>query len=117
MVAKYAMDKLEHYREILHKLLEDSAKLSDIDDTVETQIIADTIGDHYQLVQVGWQNDWRVYGCILHLDIKDVKIWLQHNGTEDDIPAKLVKMGVSKTDIVVGFHSSFKRQFTEYAVS
>jgi len=56
------MDKLEHYREILHKLLEDFAKLGDIDDTVETQIIADTVRDHYQLVQVGWQNDWRIYG-------------------------------------------------------
>lgn len=25
-------------------------------------------------------------------------------------------MGVAKTEIVVGFHSAFKRQFTEYAV-
>jgi len=116
MAAEYAMDKLEHYREILHKLLEDFAKLGDADNTVETQIIADTVRDHYQLLQVGWQNDWRIYGCILHLDIKDGKIWLQHNGTEDDIPAQLVQMGVPKTDIVVGFHSPFKRQFTEYAV-
>lgn len=110
------MDKLEHYRKILQQLLQDFAQCGNGDETVETQIVADTIRDHYQLVQVGWQEDWRVYGCILHLDIKDGKIWLQHNGTEDDIPAELVKMGVPKTDIVVGFHSPFKRQFTEYAV-
>jgi hypothetical protein len=110
------MDKLEHYRTTLQQLLQDFAQLGNGDETVETQIVADTIRDHYQLVQVGWQEDWRVYGCILHLDIKDGKIWLQHNGTEDDIPAELVKMGVPKTDIVVGFHSPFKRQFTEYAV-
>ncbi|MGG6238873.1 XisI protein [Nodosilinea sp. AN01ver1] len=111
------MDKLESYRKILQKLLYDYAQLGDADAAVETQIIADTVRDHYQLVQVGWQNDWRIYGCILHLDIKDGKVWLQHNGTEDDIPAELAKMGVPKTDIVVGFHSPFKRQFTEYAVS
>ena len=110
------MDKLEHYRTTLQQLLQDFAQLGNVDETVETQIIADTLRDHYQLVQVGWQEDWRIYGCILHLDIKDGKIWLQHNGTEDDIPAELVKMGIPKTDIVVGFHSPFKRQFTEYAV-
>ena len=110
------MDKLENYRTILQKLLQGYAQLSHTDEAVESQVIADTVRDHYQLVQVGWQDDWRIYGCILHLDIKDGKIWLQHNGTEDDIPAELVRMGVPKTDIVVGFHSPFKRQFTEYAV-
>lgn len=111
------MDKLENYREILQKLLHDYAQLGSADEAVETQVIADAVRDHYQLVQVGWQNDWRIYGCILHLDIKDGKIWLQHNGTEDDIPAELVKMGIPKADIVVGFHSPSKRQFTEYAVN
>lgn len=57
------------------------------------------------------------YGCILHLDIRNGKIWLQHNGTENDIAAELVEMGAAKSDIVIGFHSPFKRQFTEYAVS
>ncbi|MEB3249760.1 MAG: element excision factor XisI family protein, partial [Merismopediaceae bacterium] len=28
-----------------------------------------------------------------------------------------VKAGVPKQDIVVGFHSAFMRQFTEYAVN
>jgi hypothetical protein len=90
--------------------------LSDEDPTVDTELIFDTVRHSYQLVHVGWHDDLRIYGCILHLDIKDGKIWLQHNGTENDIPAELVEMGVAKTDIVVGFHSPFKRQFTEYAV-
>ena len=37
--------------------------------------------------------------------------------TDVDFAEELVEMGVSKTDIVLGFHSPFKRQFTEYAVS
>lgn len=111
------MSKLANYQVIIQNLLQDYAQFGNMDDAVEIQVIADTVRDHYQLVQVGWQNDWRIYGCILHLDIKNGKIWLQHNGTEDDIPAELVKMGIPKIDIVVGFHSPFKRQFTEYAVS
>jgi hypothetical protein len=111
------MANLAQYREIVQQLLQDYAALSRDDQEVETEIICDTTRDHYQLVHVGWQNDRRVYGGILHLDIKDGKIWLQHNGTENDIAAELVEMGVPKTDIVIGFHSPFKRQFTEYAIS
>lgn len=111
------MDKLETYRNILQTLLQRYAEFGDGDEDVDRQVVADTTRDHYQLVHVGWNDDWRIYGCILHLDIKEEKIWLQHNGTEDDIPAELVNMGIPKTDIVVGFHSPFKRQFTEYAVT
>lgn len=51
------------------------------------------------------------------LDIKNEKIWLQWNGTEDDIAEILVENGVPKEDIVLGFQSPFMRQFTDYAVS
>ncbi len=98
-------------------LLEQYAAFGRGDREIETELICDTTRDHYQIVHVGWQGDRRVYGCILHLDIKDGKIWLQHNGTENDIAQELVEMGVSKSDIVIGFHSPFKRQFTEYAIN
>ncbi len=110
------MADLIQYSEIVQQLLQEYAALSGDDPTVDTELIFDTVRHSYQLVHVGWHDDRRIYGCILHLDIKDGKIWLQHNGTENDIPAELVEMGVAKTDIVVGFHSPFKRQFTEYAV-
>jgi hypothetical protein len=111
------MAQLDLYREMIQKLLQDYAALSLGDRDVETELIFDVTRDHYQLVHVGWQNERRIYGCILHLDIKDGKIWLQHNGTESDIAQELVELGIAKTDIVIGFHSPFKRQFTEYAVS
>jgi hypothetical protein len=111
------MANLTQYRETVQKLLQSYAAFSRDDREIDTELILDSTRDHYQLVHVGWQNERRVYGCVLHLDIKDGKIWLQHNGTENDIAAELVEMGIPKTDIVVGFHSPFKRQFTEYAVS
>ncbi|MEQ8463469.1 element excision factor XisI family protein [Coleofasciculus sp. E2-BRE-01] len=111
------MATLDQYREIVQKLLQDYAAFSRNDQEVETELIFDTTRDHYQLVHIGWQGERRIYGCILHLDIKDGKIWLQHNGTENDIAAELVEMGIPKSDIVIGFHSPFKRQFTEYAVN
>ncbi len=111
------MADLINYSGIVQKLLEDYAALSGDDPTVEIELIFDTVRDSYQLVHVGWHDQRRIHGCILHLDIRAGKIWLQHNGTENDIAAELVEMGAIKSDIVIGFHSPFKRQFTEYAVS
>lgn len=52
----------------------------------------------------------------MHFDIQDGKIWIQYNGTKDSVAERLVKMSVPPSDIVLGFHSSFKRQFTRYTV-
>ncbi|MBW4488924.1 MAG: XisI protein [Trichocoleus desertorum ATA4-8-CV12] len=113
------MEKLEQYRNYIQKaLLEHAQKGSSTnrEDGVETQIIFDTEHDHYQLMYVGWHNKRRVYGAVLHLDIKDGKIWVQWNGTEEDIASSLVELGVPKQDIVLGFQAPYKRQFTEFAI-
>ena len=83
---------------------------------IEVQTIFDPEHDHYQLVHVGWHNNRRVYGCVLPIDIKNGKIWIQHDGTEIGIADKLVELGVPKKDIVLAFHSPYKRQYTGFAV-
>jgi hypothetical protein len=65
------MDKLTKYQQIIQQLLQEYAAYSSQDQDVETQLISDTQNHHYQLVHVGWKNQRRVYGCILHLDIKE----------------------------------------------
>lgn len=111
------MDKLTQYRQIMQQLLREYAEIGSPDPDVETQIVFDTERDHYQLMNVGWKNQRRVYGCFLHIDIKDGKVWLQHNGTEYEVAEQLANLGIPKQDIVIGFHSAFKRQFTDYAIS
>ncbi|MGF1673396.1 MAG: XisI protein [Rivularia sp. (in: cyanobacteria)] len=110
------MDKLEQYREFVKTILTEHAQISTTTDTVKAELIFDQENDHYQLAYVGWQGDKRVFGPVMHFDIQDGKIWIQYNGTEDSVAEKLVEMGVPTSDIVIGFHSSFKRQFNRYAV-
>ncbi|MEO0824067.1 MAG: XisI protein [Cyanobacteria bacterium J06635_15] len=110
------MAKINHYRQLIQTLLEDYSKVNFNNPDLETELIFDTQRDRYQVVHVGWSNKRRVYGCVLHLEIKDNKIWIQHDGTEGGIALELVKHGVPKHDIVLAFHSPFKRQFTEFAV-
>lgn len=78
------MDKLSLYRQYIQQLLTQRAKLRSPSDPVEIETIFDTMSDRYQLVNVGWKDgSTRIYGCVLHVDIKDGKIWVQHDGTKD----------------------------------
>jgi hypothetical protein len=110
------MATLNEYQQKIQDLLTELANYGSSDREVESQLIFDLQRDHYQLVHVGWRNKRRIYGCVVHLDIKDGKIWIQHNGTEFDIAVMLSEMGIPKQNIVNGFHSSYMRQFTDFAV-
>ena len=111
------MDKLDLYRQLTQQSLEKRAKLRSKNDPVESQTIFDPQSDRYLLINVGWKNsNTRIYGCVLHVDIRDGKIWVQHDGTEDAIADQLVTLGVPKQDIVLAYHAPYVRQYTEYAI-
>lgn len=113
------MAKLEQYQKAVQTALLEYAQMrsgSSSNQDLELQTLFDIQHDHYQLVYVGWHKNKRVYSPIFHLDIKNEKIWLQLNTTEDDISKDLMALGVPKEDIVLGFHSPYMRQFTDFAV-
>lgn len=111
------MERIEHYRQCIRKLLTEHATLEESNSDIECQLIFDTEHDHYQLLDVGWEGLKRVYNCFLHFDIKDGKIWIQRNMTDVDIAQELVEMGVPKEDIVLGLHPPYKRPYTGYGVA
>ena len=109
------MDKLEQYRNYIQQIIKRHGKNPPSHGNIELQTLFDKEHDHYQLVCAGWHNKLREYGCIMHLDIKeDGKIWIQHDGTEVGVATELVELGVPKEDIVLAYHSPFRRQFTGY---
>ncbi len=109
------MDTITKYQEFVQKVITDYGTSGSYRGDIERELIFDTIRNHYQLVNVGWQDQRRIYGCVLHIDIKDHKIWIQYNGTEVDFAEELVNLGVPKQDIVIGFHTPFVRKYSEYA--
>lgn len=110
------MDKLNEYRDKVKELLNKYTQYKPSYGDVEVEQIFDTERDHYQIISVGWNNQKRVYGPIMHLDIKNAKIWIQQNTTEVDLALELMEMGVPKHDIVIGFHTPKMRQLTDFAV-
>ncbi|MEZ4662858.1 MAG: XisI protein [Caldilineaceae bacterium] len=111
------MAAVEEYRKRVQKLLEEYRGPSSPTNDVEAQLIADTQNDHYQLVNVGWENGHRVYGCVIHIDIKGDKVWVQQNLTDQKIAEDLVALGIPKEQIVLGFQPPYMRKYTEFALN
>ena len=109
--------KKQTYRTIIQQLLAEYGTYKPAYGDIEIQTIFDQDHDHYQVVAVGWNNKERIYGCSLHLDIKNEKIWIQVNNTELDIGQELVNRGIPKDDIVIGFQPPYLRQVSGYAMA
>jgi hypothetical protein len=109
------MEKLDTYRTYVKQLIQQFGAELPSTGEVETQYIFDSEHDHYQLFQVGWEKYEWIHGCVLHIDIKNGKIWIQHNGIEIGIANELVALGVPKEDIVLGFQAPYKRKYTGFA--
>ncbi len=110
------MEKVEQYRQYVQNTLKQYVEKAPSDEYVEVDLCFDTERDHYQIINVGWIKKQRIYGCVLHVDLKQNKIWIQHDGTEDGIANAFLELGVPKSDIVLAFHLPSKRKFTGFAV-
>ena len=111
------MDKVAKYRQAIQKLLSQYVQPETSNDKVEVQLLFDDKRDHYQWMDVGWKGTKRIYYCIMHLDIRDGKIWLQQNLTDQDPAEDLIEMGVAREDIVLGLQPPYKRPYTDYGVA
>lgn len=111
------MDSLTQYRHAIQQVLQDYADFLLSDDSVQIELVFDRERDRYLLVETGWQNDYRIYGTLLHIDLVDRKVWIQHDGTEDGIANELVAAGIPKEHIVLGFRPPEQRKYTEFAIS
>lgn len=106
---------VEKYRKIIQDIIKKYAEYGDQNSKIETQVIFDIKLDHYLMFHIGWQGERRVYGSVIHIDIKDHKIWIQRDGIEGGIAQALIDAGVPQSDIVLGYRSPYMRQFTNLA--
>ncbi|AFZ50994.1 XisI protein [Dactylococcopsis salina] len=111
------MDKLTQYRKLIKKLLSRYASYKKDQEGWELQLIFDEERDHYLWFDVGWNGTKRIYHCVIHLDIKDGKVWLQQNSTDLNPAEDLIELGVAREDIILGLQPPYKRPFTNYGVA
>ena len=111
------MARVENYPQYVEEIINRYGQYKPAYGDVQVHKVLDRENHHYQLLNVGWNKNERIRGCVLHIDIKDGKIWIQHDGTETGVANELVAMGVPKQDIVLAFHAPYKRQYTDFAVN
>ncbi|MEC4985710.1 MAG: XisI protein, partial [Oscillatoria sp. PMC 1076.18] len=98
-------------------VLQDYQEFLGNDPDSDINLIIDQSKNHYLLVETGWQNNRRIYGNLIHIDIINNKIWIQQDGTEEGIANELVKQGISPQQIVLAFKTPERRKITDFAVS
>lgn len=94
------MARVNEYQQIVQTFLEEFAQ-----EDPNAQIVFDRERDRYLVLHNEWRNDYRIYGCAIHLDIIDNQIWIQHNSTEIYIERELAQRGVPPQDVIFGFRA------------
>lgn len=111
------MDKLNNYRQIVRQLTEEYAQHKPSHGEIEAEALIDTEKDHYQVMHIGWDQQRRVYGAVIHMNIVGEKIWIQYEGTNRPVAERLLEAGVPREDIILGFYPSRVRQYTDFGVA
>jgi hypothetical protein len=109
------MDQVNKFQKCILEVLRNHSHSSSCGES-EIQHVIDVKNNHYLLVHAGWNRKIRQYGCIIHMDIKNDKIWIQHDGTEIGVANELVEMGISKDNIVLGYQHTNRRKYSGFAI-
>ena len=111
------MDQVDSYRQIVKSVLREYAQYRPATGDIDLETISDETTDHYELLAIGWQGKRRVHGCLVHIDIIDGKVWLQHDSTDAAIAEQLIENGIPANQIVLGFQPENYRQYSGFAVN
>ncbi|MBE9011384.1 XisI protein [Pseudanabaenaceae cyanobacterium LEGE 13415] len=86
--------------------------------TLQVVPVFDRQSDRYQLLCQGWTaGEKRVFHPMIHLEIIEGKVWIQHNQSDLDIGEVLFSRGIPKSQIVLGLHPPSIRQLNSaYAI-
>ena len=102
------MDKIENYRQIVTKILQKYADLPYSYGDIKSSLIISKDHNQFLIIDEGWQDGIRVYGVLVHVEMRNNKIWIQRDGIE---------AGITNDEIVLAFHPPELRQYTDYAIA
>jgi hypothetical protein len=115
------MDKRLNYRQLVERHISELASLIREQHPasrtgIDCECVFDEHRDHYLLLKVGWSGSRRVRAVTLYVRLRDEKIWVEEDMTEEGIASALMRQGVPAEDIVLAFHPPALCQHTEFAV-
>lgn len=113
------MDKLTDYQVLVKQALRNYASLltAPPKPSYEVVLAFDDEHHHYLLRKLGWTKKNRIRQTVLHVAIRNNKIWIEEDWTEEGLATYFLEQNVPKEDIVLGFQSPIMRPLSEFAVA
>lgn len=111
------MDAPAEWRDLIARLLTEETVVPVSYGEVSLYTVLDRAQDHYLLMAVGWDGHKRIHAPLIHIDIIDGKVWIQHDGTERGFACDLEAGGVPRERIVLAFQHLSRRRFGDYAAA
>jgi hypothetical protein len=93
------MDKVERYRQILQKVLEDFANWLSPGSPIKLLPVCDVIHDEYLLISLGKENNRREHSIVFHAQLREGVIRIEADWTEEGLSDDLIAAGVDEKDL------------------
>lgn len=94
-------EKIKRYRPLVQQVIERHAGMPTEPVEPESVVVIDPVHDHYLLMDVGWEAGSRAHYIVIHLRLKDGKVWIEEDGIEYGIARDLIAAGITAEDILV----------------
>jgi hypothetical protein len=112
------MDQIDKYASIIQDGLTAYASLLEqLPHVYDIVLVFDDERHQYLLRKIGWTDKERIDSVVLHVSIRNGKIWIEEDWTEEGLATYLLEKGVPAKDIVLGFVPPVERPYTEFAVA
>lgn len=112
------MDRINHYSSVIKKgLAAHAVLLEKLPHAYDVILAFDDERHQYLLRKIGWTDKERIDQVVLHVSIRNGKIWVEEDWTEEGIATYFLEQGIPPHDIVLGFVPPVERPYTEFAVA
>jgi XisI protein len=107
---------MDSLRNAIAKVFQSWEALPKIAPDWRIESIQDRERDRYVLQHVSFPGEQHKSHTLAHLTIRDGKIWILTDNTEEGIATELVAAGIPKKDIVLAFYPPAVREMGEFAI-
>ncbi len=113
------MDKTLKYKQLVKEILNRYVEIDrqQPQEGVDYFLVADDVQGHYLWTSLGWTNGKRTRYVHAYLRIKDEKIRIETDLTEQGIATDLLNEDVPKADIILAFQEPSMRKYNEFAIA
>ncbi|MDJ1185819.1 XisI protein [Roseofilum casamattae] len=107
----------ERYGSCIEEILQRYARVTYSQGEITNTLIVDRERHHFLLVSEGWLEQRRIHRTLVHLEIRDLKIWVHFDGMAESVVEQLLAVGVPKEDMVLAFHPPHVREVGDFAIA